>query len=42
MRRKAFDSTLSKRAVCDEPPHTWHGVAREERKNVGHRGRCNG
>ncbi len=23
MRRKAFDSTLFKRAVCVEPPHTW-------------------
>ncbi len=23
MRRKAFDSTLLKRAVCVEPPHTW-------------------
>ncbi len=24
MRRKAFDSTLFNRAVCVEPPHTWH------------------
>ncbi len=23
MRRKAFDSTLFRRAVCVEPPHTW-------------------
>ncbi len=26
MRRKAFDSTLSNRAVCVEPPHTWHAT----------------
>ncbi len=31
MRRKAFDSTLFRRAVCVEPPHTWDAYSTQGR-----------